>query len=188
VRRAVRLADILAVVCRPEPSGGGWFLPVSPGTRFVTLGGAIANDVHGKNHHRAGTFGRHLREIELARSDGTRLVCSERENGALFAATIGGLGLTGVILRATLQLRRAGRAGGRGEDIRFGALDEFFALAEDSDHDWEYTAAWVDCLARGAALGRGILFAGAPCRRYRRAAARCRAAPLGARRTAHRPE
>jgi FAD/FMN-containing dehydrogenase len=152
----VRLADILAVACRPEPDGGGWFLPVSPGTRFVTVGGAIANDVHGKNHHRAGTFGRHVHSLELLRSDGSRRVCSPAEDAALFAATIGGLGLTGVVLRATVKLRRVEGLALEAEDIRFGTLDEFFALAEESDRDWEYTAAWVDCLAGGRGLGRGI--------------------------------
>lgn len=153
----VRLADILDVACRPEGSGGGgWFLPVSPGTRFITIGGAIANDVHGKNHHQAGTFGRHVHSLELVRSDGARVVCGPRENAALFAATIGGLGLTGVVLRATLQLRRVEGLAVEAEDIRFGALTDFFALAAESDRDWEYTAAWVDCLARGDGLGRGI--------------------------------
>jgi FAD/FMN-containing dehydrogenase len=152
----VRLADILAVVCRPEPGGGGWFPPVSPGTRFVTVGGAIANDVHGKNHHRYGTFGRHVLSFELARSDGRVVVCSARENTAFFAATIGGLGLTGLILRATIQLRRVPGLAMETEEIRFEGLDDFFALARESDHDWEYTAAWIDCLAREARLGRGL--------------------------------
>jgi len=75
----------------------GWFLPVTPGTAFVTVGGALANDVHGKNHHRAGTFGRHVRAFELARSDGARLTCAPDMNRELFAATIGGYGLTGLI-------------------------------------------------------------------------------------------
>ena len=152
----VRLADILAVICRPEADGDGWFLPVTPGTRFVTVGGAIANDVHGKNHHRCGTFGRHILSFELARSDGARLTCTPDENPELFAATIGGMGLTGLVLRATLQLRRVPGLAMEAEDIRFGGLDEFFSLAAESDADWEYTAAWVDCLAAGSRLGRGI--------------------------------
>ncbi|MGO4527055.1 FAD-dependent oxidoreductase [Microvirga sp. 2MCAF35] len=152
----VRLADILAVICRPEDDGSGWFLPVTPGTRFVTVGGAIANDVHGKNHHTFGTFGQHVLALELARSDGSRLVCSSEQNFDLFTATIGGLGLTGLILSATLQLRRVEGLAVEAEDIQFASLSEFFDLAEASDRDWEYTAAWVDCLATGSDLGRGI--------------------------------
>jgi FAD/FMN-containing dehydrogenase len=83
----------------------GWFLPVVPGTRYITVGGAIANDVHGKNHHRAGTFGEHVRCFELLRSDGSRLVCSREVNADLFAATVGGLGLTGVIIWAEFALK-----------------------------------------------------------------------------------
>jgi FAD/FMN-containing dehydrogenase len=152
----VRLADILAVICRPDGDGSGWFLPVSPGTRFVTLGGAIANDVHGKNHHRSGTIGCHILSIEIARSDGSRQVCSPDTNAELFAATIGGLGLTGVILSASLQMRRVSGLALETEDVHFGSLDEFFTLARESDATWEYTAAWVDCLAQGENLGRGV--------------------------------
>lgn len=152
----VRLADILAVVCRAGPDGGGWFLPVTPGTRFVTVGGAIASDVHGKNHHAFGTFGRHVNALELARSDGTQVTCSLTDEPELFAATIGGMGLTGLILQATIQLRRVPGLALDSEDIRFDGLDDFFALARDSDAEWEYTAAWVDCLASGRGLGRGI--------------------------------
>jgi FAD/FMN-containing dehydrogenase len=152
----VRLADILAVLCRPEPQGGGFFLPVSPGTRFVSVGGAIANDVHGKNHHALGSFGSHVESFELLRSDGRVLRCSAADNPELFAATIGGLGLTGLILRATLRLRRVEGLAVEVEDIRFGSLDEFFSLSGESDGAWEYTAAWIDCFAMGAALGRGI--------------------------------
>jgi FAD/FMN-containing dehydrogenase len=102
----VLLADILAVFV-PR----GWFLPVTPGTRYVTLGGAIANDVHGKNHHAAGSFGAHVLGLELLRSDGSRRRCTADENADWFAATIGGLGLTGVITQVSLQLRRiAGNA------------------------------------------------------------------------------
>lgn len=152
----VTLADILAVISRPAPDGSGWLLPVMPGTRFITVGGAIANDVHGKNAHLLGSFGSHVEALELARSDGRRLTCSRAENGDLFAATIGGLGLTGVILSATLRLRRVAGLGVETEDIRFDHLDRFFELDAESAEKWEYTAAWVDCLAKGEALGRGI--------------------------------
>ena len=93
---------------RPRTADGGvWLPPVVPGTAFVTLGGAVANDVHGKNHHLFGSFGCHVRSLRLLRSDGELLSCSAAENAELFAATIGGLGLTGVILEVELQLRRA---------------------------------------------------------------------------------
>jgi FAD/FMN-containing dehydrogenase len=150
----VRLADILAVLCQPGSDAGGWFLPVSPGTRFVTVGGAIANDVHGKNHHRFGTFGRHVLGFDLARSDGSQCQCSRARETELFAATIGGLGLTGLIMHARLQLRRVAGTAVEIEEIRFEELAEFFALSAESDPGWEYTAAWLDCLRPS---GRGIL-------------------------------
>jgi FAD/FMN-containing dehydrogenase len=152
----IRLADILAALCRPDRDGSAWFLPVSPGTRFVTVGGAIANDVHGKNHHREGCFGSHVLGFDLARGDGSVVSCSPQSQPGLFAATIGGLGLTGLVLSARLQLRRVAGTAVAAEDIRFDRLADFFALAAESDADWEYTAAWVDCLATGARLGRGI--------------------------------
>lgn len=133
----------------------GWFLPVTPGTRFVTVGGAIANDVHGKNHHRAGTFGRHVLRFELLRSDGRRLLCSPRVNPDWYGATIGGLGLTGLITWAEIQLKPVANAYMVQETRRFRNLDEFFAIATESERDFEYTVAWVDCLARGRRLGRG---------------------------------
>ena len=148
----VTLAEILDLVV-PR----GWFLPVVPGTRWVSVGGAIANDIHGKNHHRAGTFGRHVTCFELARSDGERVVCSPGE--PLFEATVGGLGLTGLIVWAELRLRRVPGAGISQERIRFGSLDGFFDLAAE-DHAYEYTVAWVDCLAGGSRLGRGIYLRG----------------------------
>jgi FAD/FMN-containing dehydrogenase len=135
----------------------GWFVPVTPGTRFVTLGGAIANDVHGKNHHRAGTIGRHIVRFELLRSDGQRLTCSPTENAEWFRATIGGLGLTGIITWAQLQLRRVPGPCMSVEAIRFANLDEFLHLQSESDRDFEYTVAWVDCLGTGRQLGRGWL-------------------------------
>jgi FAD/FMN-containing dehydrogenase len=152
----VTLADVLAAVCRPDPDGSAWFPPVTPGTRWVSLGGAIANDVHGKNHHRFGTFGAHVPAFTLLRRDGRTLRCSQRDEPELYAATIGGLGLTGLILDVTLQLRRVPGLMLVAEDIRFGGLDEFYALAADSEPAWEYTVAWIDCLASGGAMGRGI--------------------------------
>jgi FAD/FMN-containing dehydrogenase len=148
----VTLAEILALTV-PR----GWFLPVLPGTRWVSVGGAIANDIHGKNHHRAGTFGRHVTTLELIRSNGERVECGPAD--PLFQATVGGLGLTGLILSAELQLRPVPGPGIMVEQIRFGSLDGFFELAAE-DHAWEYTVAWVDCLAGGSRLGRGIYLRG----------------------------
>jgi FAD/FMN-containing dehydrogenase len=138
----------------------GWFLPVTPGTQFVTVGGAIANDVHGKNHHKAGTFGRYARCFELLRSDGKRMICSKDENTDLFKATIGGLGLTGVITWVEIQLHHINNPYIDQEVIRYGNLDEFFALARESDQAYEHTVAWVDCLAKGKQLGRGLFIRG----------------------------
>lgn len=152
----VTLAEILRATSLPGADGSGWLLPVVPGTRFVTVGGAIANDVHGKNAHVFGSFGCHVVSLELARSDGQTLTCSATSNPELFAATIGGLGLTGLILRATLRLRRVDGLALEHEEIRFDRLADFFSLDAESAEAWEYTAAWIDCLARGAQLGRGI--------------------------------
>jgi FAD/FMN-containing dehydrogenase len=148
----VTLAEILELAL-PR----GWFLPVTPGTRFITIGGAIANDVHGKNHHIAGTFSRHVRRFELLRSNGERLLCAPDQNPQWFAATVAGLGLTGLITWAELQLRRVPGPGMTVETIRYSNLAQFRALSAESDADFEYTVAWVDCTARGAQLGRGLL-------------------------------
>ena len=135
----------------------GWFLPVTPGTRFVTVGGAIACDVHGKNHHAAGTFGCHVRRFELLRSDGSRLVCSREENADWFAATIGGLGLTGLMTWVEIELKRIASVKIAVENARFSGLDEFFAIDAQAASRHEYTVAWIDCLA---ARPRGIFMAG----------------------------
>lgn len=134
----------------------GYFPPVTPGTRYVTLGGAVANDVHGKNHHSAGTFGRWVRELELLRSDGTRVTLRPDDPTGLFAATVGGLGLTGIITRVTLALRRVRGGWIEAETIPFRHVNDFFALARESELTHEYTVAWIDVLARGQALGRGL--------------------------------
>ncbi len=138
----------------------GWFLPVTPGTKFVTLGGAIANDVHGKNHHVAGTIGCHVRCFELLRSDGECLICSPEENTEMFRASIGGLGLTGLIRWAEIQLIPIRSAKIEMESIKFENLEEFFDIAKDSDKDYPYTVAWIDCLARPPHLGRGHFMRG----------------------------
>jgi len=151
----VSLAEILEVMV-PR----GWFLPVSPGTRFVSVGGAIANDIHGKNHHRAGTFGCHVTCFELLRSNGERLVCSPSQNSELFRATIGGLGLTGIILWAEFRLKPIINPYIDMDHIRFSSLDEFFEISAESDQDYEYTMSWVDLLIGGKNLCRGIFMRG----------------------------
>lgn len=134
----------------------GWFLPVTPGTQFVTMGGAIANDVHGKNHHVAGSFGNHVEGFELLRSDGSRRWCSPHDEPALYAATIGGLGLTGLITWASLRLRRIHNPWMATESVKFRHLGEFFELSEASERDHEYTVSWIDCAWGGKRLGRGL--------------------------------
>lgn len=150
----VSLADILRV-CLPK----GWFLSVTPGTKFVTVAGAIANDVHGKNHETAGSFGCYVQSFELLRSSGESIHCSASENSEWFYATIGGLGLTGFITSAVLQLKKVSSRKVNSETIKYTHLDDFFHLSEQSQQ-FEYTAAWLDCLASGAQLGRGHFIRG----------------------------
>ncbi len=137
----------------------GWFLPVTPGTKYVTIGGAIANDIHGKNHHVAGTFGCHVPRFELVRSDGTRMVCSATENAEWYKATIGGLGLTGLITWAELQLRPIVSRKMDYKGIKFNGIDEFLSISRASSHI-EYTVAWIDCVAQGSGFARGIFMQG----------------------------
>ncbi|CAG4895609.1 FAD-binding oxidoreductase [Paraburkholderia saeva] len=138
----------------------GWMLPVTPGTQFVTLAGAVANDVHGKNHHVRGTFGRHVRRFSLLRSDREPTECAPGENDDLFRATISGLGLTGVIEWVEIQLMPVRSSRISLTSIRFANLDEFLALSSELDPHHEYGVAWVDCLASGDSLGRGIYMSG----------------------------
>lgn len=151
----IRLDEILNMTI-PQ----GWFLPVVPGTQFVTLGGAIANDIHGKNHHVAGTFGRFVKQLCLLRSDGQQHLCSPSQNSELFGATIGGLGLTGLILWAEIQMKPIQSSFIDQETIRYSSLDEFFKLSKASEITHEYTVAWVDALASGRQLGRGHFIRG----------------------------
>lgn len=139
----------------------GWFLPVVPGTRYVTVGGAIANDVHGKNHHIAGTFGRFVSEIKLSRSDWQATQTVSPPN-ALFGATISGLGLTGLMHEVTLQLKRVSGPGIEQDTKLFGGdgtIDDYLALDEASN-DWEYTVGWIDTLDPDL---RGVFFRGRHC-------------------------
>ena len=136
----------------------GWFLPVVPGTQFVTVGGAIANDVHGKAHHVAGSFGDHVLDFVLLRTDGSVLRCSGEENSDWFAATVGGLGLTGIITRARLRLRRVDGPWLDAETISFDSLERFFELSAEAKRSFEYTVSWIDCVSGGG--GRGVFFQG----------------------------
>jgi len=137
----------------------GWLLPVTPGTQIVTVGGAIANDVHGKNHHAVGSFGDHVLRLHLMRTDGTVIECGPDLSPGWFAATVGGLGLTGVITHAELQLRRAASPWLLTETIPYASVKEFVALADASEREWEYTVSWIDCLSAG---GRGIFLRANP--------------------------
>lgn len=155
VEAGITLAEILALAI-PR----GWFLPVTPGTQFATVGGAIANDVHGKNHHVRGTFGRHVREFGLLRHGEEALTCSLDSHRQLFAATIGGLGLTGIIAWARLNLLPIRSSQLDTTVVRFDNLAAFFTLSAELDHQHEYSVAWIDCLAKGRDTGRGVFIVG----------------------------
>lgn len=143
----------------------GWFTPVTPGTRFVTLGGMAAADVHGKNHHVAGTFGRHVRSLQmrLAPRDGKPgpvVTCSREERPELFRATLGGMGLTGHILDVEVALERIPSPWIYSETERFPGLGSFLEGLEAASRDWPMTVGWIDALATGDSMGRGILHRG----------------------------
>jgi FAD/FMN-containing dehydrogenase len=135
----------------------GWMLPVTPGTQLITVGGAIANDVHGKNHHVMGSFGDHIQSLHLLRTDGEIIVCGPNEKKEWFEATVGGMGLTGIITIATLQLRRVQGPFLETENRSFTNLSSFFDLADSSEVQWEHTVSWVDCLNN---QGRGVFMRG----------------------------
>ena len=137
----------------------GWFLPVTPGTRFVTLGGAIASDVHGKDHHANGTFTQHVRELELLLGDGATATASPACNPDLFHATCGGMGLTGVILAATVQLRRIASTDIVQTTRKLPCLQALLEAFE-AEAASTYSVAWIDCASTGAARGRSLLMLG----------------------------
>ncbi|MFM9632013.1 MULTISPECIES: FAD-binding protein [Streptomyces] len=153
----------------------GWFVPVTPGTRYVTVGGAIGADIHGKNHHVSGSFSRHVVSLELLTADGT--VRTVRPGTDLFDATAGGMGLTGVILTATLRLQPVATTLMSVDTERATDLDDLMARLTATDHRYRYSVAWIDLLARGTATGRAVLTRGdhAPLAAL---PARARSAPL----------
>lgn len=136
----------------------GWILPVTPGTQRLTVGGAVANDIHGKNHHVKASFGNHVRRIKLLRTDGSSIQCSRELEPELFYATIGGLGLTGVIVEVEIQLAPVLSPWLETETIPYSGVEEFLSLADRSESGWEYTVSWIDCLS--ARKARGIFMRG----------------------------
>jgi FAD/FMN-containing dehydrogenase len=138
----------------------GWFPPVTPGTKFVTIGGCVACDVHGKNHHRDGTFGRFVERVRVCVGSGAEVVCGRSLERELFLATVGGMGLTGLITEVTLRLRRVEGPWMVVETERVRDLEAMLEGLRASAEEWPYTVGWIDCLARGRALGRGVLMRG----------------------------
>ncbi|QKK33318.1 FAD-binding oxidoreductase (plasmid) [Rhizobium indicum] len=154
VEAGVMLSDILrSFVPR------GYFPPVVPGTKLVTIGGMIASDVHGKNHHRHGGFGEHVSELKLVTASGEIITCSRTQNSELFSATVGGMGLTGIIAEATFSLRPIGSGWIAQNTIVAKNLGDALQALQQTD-DATYSVAWIDCLSRGASLGRSLIFAG----------------------------
>ena len=138
----------------------GFFVPVTPGTRFVTIGGAVASDIHGKNHHLEGSFGNHVRRLSMLLADGTVVQLSPSEQPELFWATIGGMGLTGVILDVTINLLAIETSRCIVDTTRAHDLDHVMTLMEEGDHRYRYAVAWIDLMAKGRHLGRSILSRG----------------------------
>jgi decaprenylphospho-beta-D-ribofuranose 2-oxidase len=138
----------------------GWFVPTSPGTRQVTVGGAIAADVHGKNHHVAGSFARHVRSVDLVLPGGELRTLTAESDPGLFWATAGGMGLTGLIVRAVIQLKPVATSRVRVDTVRTADIDETMATLAEHDRVYGYTVAWSDSLARGARLGRSVVTSG----------------------------
>ena len=151
----VTLDEIIAIAL-PQ----GWFPPVTPGTRYITLGGAIANDVHGKNHHGAGTFGEHVESLTLLRTDGRTITCGPEHEAEWFRATVSGLGLTGLIATVTMRLRPVDGAWIDATATPFDSLAEFLALSSAASTTHEYTVSWIDCGPASGAEARGLFFAG----------------------------
>jgi len=137
----------------------GWFLPVTPGTKFITVGGAIASDVHGKNHHVDGCFSHHVLEMDVVLGSGETVTCSPTSNTELFWATCGGMGLTGIITRAKFDLKKVESSYIKQKQIKAQNLEEVIELFERYKH-YTYSVAWIDCLKKGKHFGRSILMLG----------------------------
>jgi decaprenylphospho-beta-D-ribofuranose 2-oxidase len=137
----------------------GWFLPVTPGTKFITVGGAVASDVHGKNHHIDGSFSNHILEMEIVLSSKETIHCTPQINNDLFEATCGGMGLTGVISRVKFQLKKIETSFIRQKQIKAANLEELIHLFDEYNH-YTYSVAWIDCLKKGRDFGRSILMLG----------------------------
>ncbi len=148
----VTLAEVIEVFL-PR----GFFPPVTPGTRFVTLGGSIAADVHGKNHHRDSSLANHVLSLDIMLASGEVRRCSREQEPDLFWATIGGMGLTGVILEVELRLRRVESAWIDGEVMRVNDIDDAIETFERADREYQYSVAWIDCATGGRSLGRSII-------------------------------
>ncbi len=148
------LDDILAVIVP-----AGWFLPVTPGTKFITVGGAVASDVHGKNHHKEGSFCQYVNFLELINSQGEHVKCSPEEEAELFRTTCGGMGLTGIITRVSFRLKKIESVYIKQTQYKAANLEEMFRLFEEH-REVTYSMSWIDCLQTGKSLGRGIVIVG----------------------------
>jgi decaprenylphospho-beta-D-ribofuranose 2-oxidase len=137
----------------------GWFPSVVPGTKFVSLGGCVAADIHGKNHHHAGTFGRQVTELEIACADGSRVRCSPEANPDLFWATVGGMGLTGIMTEVTIKMLPVESPFMIVQNKPAKDLETSLGMLEDKRWDDDYSVAWIDCVA-GRNLGRSVLIRG----------------------------
>lgn len=137
----------------------GWFLPVTPGTKHVTVGGAIASDVHGKNHHKEGAFSDHLVSVDIMLPEGSVITCSKTENPEIYRGLCGGMGLTGIILKATLKLKKIESAYIKQKVLKARDINEVMEMFEKYDN-MTYSVAWIDCLAKGRSSGRSILMLG----------------------------
>lgn len=150
----VSLADILKIIV-PK----GWFLPVTPGTKYVTIAGAVASDVHGKNHHKDGTFGNFVLQIKLILPNSEIITCSRSENPDIFFAAIGGMGLIGIILEVTLQLKKIASAKIIQKTIKAKSLDALFEFFEKYSN-YTYSVSWLDTVSKNEKIGRGLLYLG----------------------------
>lgn len=154
LQSGVLLSEILDF-CIPK----GWFLKVTPGTKLITVGGAIASDIHGKNHHIDGCFSNSVLEFDLLQPNGKLVTCSSTQNDELFRHTCGGQGLTGIIVRAKLELKRIKSSRIKQVTIKTGTLKETFEVFEEIKYQ-PYSVAWIDCLSTGRKLGRSHVIYG----------------------------